>query len=60
MGRNEILIAVRASRLCFKLKDLWFFSRPSYFSWLVYRLKMRVKRGSTVIDKNKRFGMLSD
>ena len=54
-----ISIAVRASRLCLKLKEPWLFSKPSYFSWLVYLLKMRVK-GSTVIDKNKRFGMLSD
>lgn len=58
-GKNVISIAVRASRLCLKLKEPWLFSKASYFSWLVYLLKMRVK-GSTVIDKNKRFGMLSD
>ena len=53
-----ISIAVRASRLCFKVKEPWLFSRPSYFSWLVYLLKMRVK-GSTVIDINKRLECLA-
>lgn len=51
-GKNVMSIAVRASRLYFKLKEPWLFSRPSYFSWLVYRLKIRAK-GSTSCNWQK-------